>query len=836
MLDYKPGFFLSWFLYRLFKRVNLTENMKEYLKKMHREGTVVYAIKYRGQLDYLLYHFNFRRRRLPYPKLAFDLNMSLLLPLRQFLRVVAHYLSYIVRNRHRPSPYQSGFYKSAIKQGTTSLVFLVDPKGFTRYFIHAGEDHLQLLLETQREMDKPIFVVPQLILYKKTTERDYQGLAGTLFGLADQNGVLRKIVLFFRHNRRAFIDFARPLNLKDYLESQPSDRPIPDMAAEIKNTLIDGIDGQKRIILGPIMKSRQEIKEQVLMDPDVSEKMEKLAAGNQKDLLAIRKKAGAYFDEIAADYNSAYIHTLYLLLSWFWKKRFEGVDVNKDGLSRVRDWARKAPLVYVPSHKSHIDYLILNYLLYENHMHPPRIAAGKNLAFWPMGHIFRKCGAFFIRRSFARARLYVDVFNRYIQALLGEGHPIQVYIEGGRSRNGKLMSPKTGFLSILLQAYKEGYCDDLIFVPISIIYDKIMEEKALLKEVSGVAKEAESLGQVVKARRVLKKKYGKIYIRFNEAFSLREYLNGKDPTKKDNQNQLALELVQSINDVTLVTPLSLVATAILANHRRGFQLSELHQTTEILLDFLKRYNALLADTLSDPEAAVKHTLSLLIDGRVVKTLEEGAEETFYYVDEEEKLDLEYYKNCIIHFFVPHAFVAISLLASTEEVKDLESIQADYVFLRTLFKSEFVFNEKEDLKKTIVDASNYFLGASMLSPGGRNGGFRITRQGFDRLPIWAALARTFIESYWIATKAMIQQSQDGAKKTDLLKSMNGLGKRYQKLGIINHIGALSLINFKNASTYIRENVMKTQANSEADAPADEELNMLSQRLYDLFNYR
>ncbi|GAI54342.1 unnamed protein product, partial [marine sediment metagenome] len=159
-------------------------------------------------------------------------------------------------------------------------------------------------------------------------------------------------------------------------------------------------------------------------------------------------------------------------LTWFWKKIFEGVDVDMTGLAKVREWARRGPLIYVPSHKSHIDYLVLNYVLYNYHMHTPRVTAGKNLAFWPMGQIFRKCGAFFIRRSFKREKLYSEVFQRYIKSLLEEGHPIEFFIEGGRSRNGKLMLPKTGFLSILLQAYHEGFCNDLIFVPASITYDR----------------------------------------------------------------------------------------------------------------------------------------------------------------------------------------------------------------------------------------------------------------------------------------------------------------------------------------------------------------------------
>ncbi|GAF98196.1 unnamed protein product, partial [marine sediment metagenome] len=285
-----------------------------------------------------------------------------------------------------------------------------------RQFIHAEKDHLQFLLETQKDMDSPIFIVPQLVLYKTTPERDYSSLTDIFFGFKDHPGVIRKIVLFFRHNRRAFIDFGQPLDLKAYLKSQLSTRPLHDMAAEIRQMLIEGIDKQKRVILGPIMKSRQQIKEIVLRDERVSEKIENMAAGDEKQLKQLRKKAGECFEEIAADYNMAYIQSFLMALSWFWKKIFEGVDVDMAGLARVREWARKAPLIYIPSHKSHIDYLILNYVLLSHHLHVPRIAAGTNLAFWPMGHIFRQCGAFFIRRSFKGDKVYSEVFSRYIKA------------------------------------------------------------------------------------------------------------------------------------------------------------------------------------------------------------------------------------------------------------------------------------------------------------------------------------------------------------------------------------------------------------------------------------
>ncbi len=839
VLDHKPGFFLGSFLYRLFKRVSIDENMKDKLRLMSKEGTIVYATKYRGRLDYLLYHFNFRRRRIPYPKIAFDLNISMMLPFTQFLKVIFSQLSSLVRKGHLPSPYKSGFYREAIQRRTTALLFLVDPKGFSRYFVHSEEDHLQFLLETQQKMDRPIFVVPQLVLYKKTPEKDYSSFADLFFGFRDNPGVIRKTVLFFRHNRRAFIDFGLPLNLKTYLEEQPPARPLKDMAQELRQMFIESIDIQKRVVLGPIMKSRQQVKEIVLMDKEVSRKIERMGRGDPKRLRRIRKKAGEYFDEIAADFNLTYALSLRAVLSWVWKRIFEGIDIDMAGLAEVREWARKGPVIYVPSHKSHIDYLILNQVLYDHHMHIPRIAAGQNLAFWPMGFIFRKCGAFFIRRSFAGAKLYSEVFVRYIKSLVEEGHPIEFFIEGGRSRNGKLVLPKTGFLNILLHAYEEGFCKDLIFVPVSIIYDRIIEEKSYLRELGGAEKSKESLKQLLTARRFLKKRYGKIYIRFNHPFSLSEYLAKGEEPQKDAHLKLAYYLVQSINAVSLVTPLSLVATAILANHRKGFLVSELLDTVKTLLNFLRMCNAPLADSLGDPPRAVEETLSLLIHWKVVDMLEDvdQEEETFYYVDDEKKLELEYYKNSIIHFFIPHALVAISLLTGTEEVKTHASITSDYRFFIDLFKNEFVFDEDQDLQESVNALILYFLASKLLKPSDEGEGYKITKRGYNTLPVWAALAKTFLESYWIAAKSVGQRIGKGDKRKDNIKNMDLLGKRFHKLGLVEHVGALSRLNYTNAMSYINENILKESGESEEDPThASENLSQLGQRIYELSHYR
>ena len=838
VLDHKPGFFLGWLLYTLFKRVHFDENMAEELKRMHRQGTVVYAIKYRGHLDYLLYHYRFRRSRLPYPKIAFDMNIAMLLPLSQFLRVLKFHIAYFIKRGALPSPFKTGFFKDAIQKGITSLLCLVDPKGFTRHFIYAEKDNLHFLLETQKGMERPIYIVPQLVLYKKTPEKDYSNLFDIFFGFKEKPGFIRKIGLFFRHNRQAFIDFGRPLNLKAYIEGQSDTRPMEEMAVEIRHMLIDSIDRQKRVILGPVMKSRQQFKEKVLKDAEIIRTIEHAASGNIKQLKQLRKKAGEYFDEIAADYNIAYIQFFFMALTWFWKKIFQGIDIDIAELALLREWARKGPLVYVPSHKSHIDYLVLNYVLFQHHMHIPRVAAGKNMAFWPMGHVFRKSGAFFIRRTFKGPQLYPAVFTRYIKALLEEGHPLEFFIEGGRSRSGKLTLPKIGFLSILLHAYKEGYCDDLVFVPASISYDRILEEKSHLKELWGGEKKKESLVQILKARHFLKTRYGKAYIRFGHPISLKEYLTQEGYVEGKTHRHLAFHIIQSINKVTLVTPLAVIASAILTKHRRGFSLPELTATAELLLGFLERYRIPTATTLKNFEKTRDETLSLLISRKVVNVLQEvDEEETFYYVDEDKKGELEYYKNSIIHYFISHAFVAVSMLTGTEEVTSREEITADYSLLKKVFKNEFVYDEEKDIQEQLDGITSYFLDSAFITQSNANGGYRLTRLGYDGLPIFAALAKTFLESYWIATRSFIHLKTKHAKSSDLLKNMNNRGVRFHKMGLIDHIEAVSQINFKNAIDFISKNILLSHEKYEEAGPeAWEELSRLSQKLYDLSHFR
>ena len=835
-LEHRPKSLLQKFFFQFFSKIKFNESAEEGLRNLAQEGVIIFASKYPSKTDYLLSHWLFMKNRIPYPRISFNVGMIPILPLSHFFQVVKFNINYFFKHYSWPDPFKTGFYKKAItEKGVTSFLPLEDPHGFTRYFLDEEKESLQFLIETQKAMEKPIFIVPLLILYSTVPEKEKYGFMDFILGEKQNPGLIRKAILFLRGKRSAFVDFAEPVNLYDYVKAMSDGESLTDAALKLKRILIDSIDWQKRVVIGPALKSRQHFKEIVLTDPDILSTITEAGKKGRKQLRHERKQAEEYFDEIASDYNHALVKFGHAVLSKILKRMFQGIDVNPSQLDIVREKAkkRKSSLVYVPSHKSHMDYLILSYILFDNHLNIPRKAAGKNLSFWPMGPFFRKCGAFFIRRSFKGARLYAKVFSRYIKALVNEGYPIEFYIEGGRSRSGKLIAPKTGFLAILIDAYNEGYCDDMIFVPTSICYDRIVEEKSYIDEIAGHTKEDESFLQMLKARHFLGRKYGKIYLRFDKPLSAKEYFESLSVSGNESILKLANKIANSINNISVVTPLSILSSAILSKHRRGFTFSEILITSRVIFDFLRTRGADMAASLSDFETACRETLDLLTSWKLLSSLDEiDGEESFYYVDDSKKPELEYHKNSIIHFFLPHAFVAVSLLNSEKEIYNMEDVLNDCDFMKNIFRYEFEFSS-ESSNSDIYEAFKYFEAQNYIIRIENYPNYiEVAKKGFEILPVWAGLIKTFLESYWIAIQTVIRQKKTDSKG-DLIQQMYQLGLRYQKLSVIEYVEALSHITFKNAKTFLKEDILSEQEDFNIK---EIKLSDLAKKIYSLANYQ
>ena len=357
------------------------------------------------------------------------------------------------------------------------------------------------------------------MFFSKLPESSRPSLLDIFFGSHQQPGRLRRLFTLFNKPKTIFIEASDPIDIKRYVGSKKNlDRSTNDLTLELRRKLLRQINAHRKSITGPTVKRPEEIKHELLTGEGLSQFMASYAKRKGVGIFAAHREALGYVDEIAAKYSPSFIDIAHRILRYFLNTLFESVTFNAERLSQIKRSARKGPIIFMPAHKSHMDSLLLLYTLHDNHMPCPLTFAGKNLAFWPMGPLFRRGGAFFVRRSFKGAVFYAKVFSAYIDQVLKEGFNIAVYIEGTRSRSGKLLTPQLGMLSILLQAFFSGACQDLIFVPVFIAYDRIPDEGAYLHEISGGKKSPESFRQMLKAKAIFQNRYGSVNINFGYPF------------------------------------------------------------------------------------------------------------------------------------------------------------------------------------------------------------------------------------------------------------------------------------------------------------------------------
>ena len=811
-----PSFF-GWLLHKLAGKASFLESQQRLLKDLEDEGLLIYAVKYRSHLDFLFLNSRLSQADLRPPVFAFDMRPILWLPAFRAIRLLYLFLRHYLKEGAFPDPYQTGYYRELVLGRESSVLFLVGKAGYYRRFGFTEHDPLHLLLETQRQTDMPIILVPSLVFHGKAPEKQHKGVLDIFFGHKERPGRLRKLVAFLRNYKNNILEIAEPLNVKEWLAGQPAQNPSKSsLAFQLRRELIDRIDRHRRVVTGPVLKSRWEMKEIILHNKDLHKRMERRARSNNRTIEAVRKEADGYLNEIAADLNLTYVQIGERVLTWIWHTIYDGIDLDVDSLDMVKRAAKKAPLVYVPCHKSHIDYLVLSYLLFRHNLNIPLVAAGKNLAFWPLGPFFRKSGAFFIRRSLRGQKFYTDVFAAYIKTLVNEGHNLEFFIEGGRSRTGKLVLPKLGLLAILMQAVEEGYCDDLIFVPCAINYDRVLEEGAYLKEVKGSSKKQESLAQLVRARGVLKKRYGRVYVKFSQPMSLKTYMNRfnldfntiKPKERHAMYRDFAWRIIHNINNTSMVTPFALVAAVILTTSKRGISLAEIKLITGNYYNYLQHREVLTVSSLQDLDKTLQDTLTLMLKSKWLDLLadedETDEEERIYTVDDSNRLQLEYYRNNIIHFLLPAAYISSAILTKEAIEFNLEGIEDDLLFFRDFFKFEFVYDADENLEETINQVLAYFLSQRfIIEASSQFNTYRITHQGLKALSCFASLLKSYMESYWIVLRATKYLDKKPYSEKDFLKKINSMGNKLYKLELVERFESISRITFENAVKFFCE---------------------------------
>ncbi len=815
----KPSFLLRGWCERLVAKTATPEDQQRTLQELAQQGSIVYALEYRSQLDFVYLGLRFSQLGLPAPTYTFDLHPYFWQPRWYALKLLGCHSYHYLRNRHLPNPYTNGYYKAKIvDQNAAGLMFLLGKRGYYQRTVLVGNDPLEHLLQIQQESERPIFIVPLVLLYTRNPGRRRRGVLERLSGQKRRPGLLRKSLAFLRGYANAVLEVGEPIDLQQIvpeLSDQLGQRR--KQIFQLRRNLIDSLDESKRAIVGPVIKSKLELKEIILHHPRLETHMQRRARSSKQEVWKIRKEADRYLDEIAADYSYSLIQLAAKMLTWMWNNLFDGIEVDVASLRKVKRAARHNTLVYIPCHKSHIDYLILSYILFKNNLYSPFIAAGKNLSFWPLGSIFRRGGAFFIRRSFRGVKFYAEVFALYVKTMVQLGHNIEFFIEGGRSRTGKMVLPKLGLLAILIQAVEEGFCEDLVFVPTSIGYDRIPEEEAYLKEVTGGAKVDENIGQLVRARRFLKTSYGRVYVQFADPISLQRYLERyrqelhvgelRPRQRHAMYRDFAYRIINSINQASLVPSHALIAAALLSSPKHGMAKAEFQATCRSFYDYLRGQGVKFPATFKNYDLVIGDTLADLERSKLIgklKDADDDLEEEVFSVEEGKRLTLEYYKNNIIHFLLPAAYVSTSILAQQTFQFSLMQILEDVDFMKSFFKFEFVYDNEMSNERLVEEVLDTFESMGWLHPIGQGDHpYLLTHKGMEMAQCFHGLLRNYFEGYWLVLRAFRYLQKRPFADKEFGKKVLSLGQKALNLELIERPESISKIIFGNALKYYLE---------------------------------
>ncbi len=823
-----PGLIISAAFRLLYSGIRMDSEQASVISALPKNAILVYACKYRSRFEYLFYHTRLPQMGLPCPEITFDSRMVLYQPLSRIFKISLVHPDYFIQNRSLPDPFKTGYFKEALLNGHAGYITLLKKRGFYRRFIKDKSDPWQFLVKLQEDSGRPVFVIPLLMFFSRSPHRNVRTLLDILFGTEENPGRIRRLVTMFKKPGKVFVEVSDPVDLGRFLcQAKMASEKLETRSFLLRRQIIEQVNRHRQSITGPLIKSREEIKEDILTSDLLNAFLVHHARSREIPLHKVRKEASKYFDEIAANYNPLFIQFGAFSVRWMLESMFEGISVDSHALKRVRQLSKKGPLIFVPCHKSHVDYLVLPYTLYRHHMPPPHIVAGNNLSFWPLGPLFRMGGAFFIRRTFRGAVLYSRVFAEYVHKLLSEGFNIKVFIEGGRSRTGKLLMPKLGFLSILLNAFKNGACKELHFIPIFIGYDRVLEESAYLNEIEGGQKQSENLVQVIKARKFLKKRYGRIYIKIGEAISANALFqeaassNGTLSQKAFNTmvRDLGHRLVSTIDRISVVTPHALAASAVLNAPKPVIPRPQFWETVETYLTHLNFQRATLADSLlMDPHGAIDNALSNYLQRKFIETLSpekrEKDTEAVYQIRENQRPNLEYYKNNAIAFFVPAAFTALAILERDAFQFSASDLHASYTLLQDLFKYEFTFNRERPSEFFVRKTLKAFIDDAILMPHPTlPDTYNLTSSGFRKLNCFAAFLKTFFESYSVVLDFFEKSAKNGISPKDRMRKIQARGNRMYKLKQIERKESLSKMYYQNAVDFFHSHGIRSKDDTE-----------------------
>ncbi len=510
-------------------------------------------------------------------------------------------------------------------------------------------------------------VVPVSLFWGRAPERERAWFRLMIAEGWDIGGRFRKFLSLLINASNLVVLFGEPLPLQPSLAET---RGLPRGPRRLWRQLRTQFRNQRVATIGPDLSHRRTIVAQVLRTAAVRTAVrgEMKAKGlTRREAL---KVARGYAYEIAANYSYPFVVFMSGILGRLWNRLYDGVElVNFSSLQSVGEGSE---IVYVPCHRSHMDYLLLSYVVYHKGFVVPHIAAGINLNMPVIGSFLRRGGAFFLRRSFGGNVPYSAVFSRYLGLMMARGHSIEYFIEGGRSRTGRLLQPKTGMLAMTVRSYVREPSKPVVFVPVYFGYERVVEARTYIGELSGRPKEKESILGMLKTLPELRSRFGKVYVSFGEPLPLdpvirRHYpaWDRETPVTEDRPgwvtplaNDLAQQIMTRINAAACVSPINLLGMVLLATPRQSMGEADLARQLELYSSLLRQapYSPRVWVTQMDGQSMIRYGESMGLLRRRRHALGDIVDMT-----EETAVLSSYYRNNVLHLLLMPSLLACAFL-------------------------------------------------------------------------------------------------------------------------------------------------------------------------------
>ncbi|AFC87558.1 glycerol-3-phosphate 1-O-acyltransferase PlsB [Frateuria aurantia] len=645
--------------------------------------------------------------------------------------------------------------------------------------------------------DSDIQIVPVSIYVGRAPARS----SGWFRVLFSENWVMvgrtRRLLAVLLNGRDTVVHFSAPVSLRAVLDD--ADRSDSNrFARKMARVLRTHFRRIRAAVIGPDLSHRRTVVDAVLNAGPVQQVIQQVAHKEKAPIDKILKRARSFAVEIAADYSHPVIRSVSFLLSNFWNKLYDGIAMHH--FDKARAAAPGHEVVYVPSHRSHADYLLLSYQLHHAGVVIPHIAAGVNLNLPLVGPLLRRGGAFFMRRSFTGNALYSAVFKEYLSQLIDRGVPIEYFIEGGRSRTGRLLAPRAGMLSMTIRAFLRAPHRPVLFQPVYIGYERLMEGKSYIGELSGKPKEKESLwGLIGSLRGLMKQRFGHVTLNFGEPIELTPRLDAahadwrraaaEDPDAKPEWlnhvvNGLAEQIQVNINRCADVNPINLLALILLATPKHAISEND-------LLDQLALYKALISElpysdrvTLTPMEPAgiiaygeqmgwirrVKHSL-----GDVLVT------------DDEAAVLLSYFRNNVLHLLAASSWVACCFI-NNRRMSRASILRLGRIIFPFIQSELYLPNDEEAFSDQLQLSIDFYVEHGLLEAQG-DGRLLERAPGEDdstfQLRLVARNLLQAFERYYITLATLVRSGEGRLTASELEKSCTLTA---QRLGLLSELTA------------------------------------------------